>query len=59
MEMINPANQWKIVSEIECSVCRFDSSVYHTGAGMLVQTNDKVYLINKKWDLSEKLQINI
>ena len=48
MEMINPANQWKIVSEIECSVCRFDSSVYHTGAGMLVQTNDKVYLINKK-----------
>ena len=48
ISMINPVNQWKIVSEIQCSISRFDSRIYHTNAGMVVQTNDKVYLINKK-----------
>lgn len=48
IEMINPINNWKIVSEIECSVCKFDSRIYHTNAGMIIQTNDQIYLVNKK-----------
>lgn len=48
VNIINPVNQWKIVSTIECPPCKADSRIYHSKAGMLLQTNDKIYLINKK-----------
>ena len=48
IDMINPVNNWRIVSSIECPVCSQDSRLYHTGAGLIVHTNDEVFLINKK-----------
>jgi serine/threonine protein kinase len=48
INLINPVNNWQIVSEIECGVCTFESRIYHTGAGMVIHTGDTVYLVNKK-----------
>lgn len=48
INLINPINNWQIVSTIECSVCTFDSRIYHTNSGMVIQTGDSLFLINKK-----------
>lgn len=48
INLINPTNNWKIVSTIECSICAFDSRIYHTNAGMVIQSGNSIYLINKK-----------
>lgn len=48
INLINPMNSWKIVSEIECSICSFDSIIFHTNAGMVIQNADSIYLVNKK-----------
>lgn len=48
IDMINPVNNWKIVSSIDCPICAFDSKIFHTGAGMIVQTGDRLYLVNKR-----------
>lgn len=48
IDMINPVNDWKIVSTIDCPICTRDSRVFHTAAGMIVQSGDSVYLVNKR-----------
>lgn len=48
INLINPTNNWKIVSQIDCPVSTFDSRIYQTNAGMVIHNNDSVYLINKK-----------
>lgn len=48
INLINPINNWQIVSTIECSISSFDSKIFHTNAGMIVQNGDSIYLINKK-----------
>lgn len=48
INLINPVNNWKIVSTIECPISSFDSKIFHTNAGMIIQNGDSVYLVNKK-----------
>jgi len=46
--LINPTNNWKIVGTIDCPVCTSQSRIFHTQAGMVIHTDDKLYLVNKK-----------
>jgi hypothetical protein len=48
INLINSVNNWQIVSSIECPVSTYDSRIFHTNAGMIIQTNDSIHLINKK-----------
>lgn len=48
INLMNPINGWKIVSQIDCPISTFDSRIYHTNSGMLMETNNSIYLINKK-----------
>ena len=48
INLINPANNWQTVSEIECPVSTIDSGIFHTNAGMVIHTGSDVFLVNKK-----------
>jgi hypothetical protein len=48
IDMINPVNNWKIVSSIDCHVCTEQSKIFHVGAGMVVQSGDELWLVNRK-----------
>lgn len=48
IDMINPVNNWKIVSSIDCPVCTEQSKIFHVGAGMVVQSGDELWLVNRK-----------
>lgn len=48
IDLINPTNNWKIVGTIDCPVCTSQSRIFHTQAGMVIHTDDRLYLVNKK-----------
>lgn len=46
--VVDSANAWQPILRMDCPVCETSSTIKITPAGLLVQTNDKVYLLNRK-----------
>lgn len=38
----------EVIMTIDCGVCTNYSRIFHTNSGMLIHTDDKIYLVNKK-----------
>jgi hypothetical protein len=38
----------ELVMTIDCPICKPDSKVFQTNAGMIILDNNKIYFVNKK-----------